>query len=82
MITGLMARKEAASMLEIVFIACLASAPAECYEERLTYFENLNPIACTIRAQGELAQWTNEHPNWRIARWGCRRADRGREIKA
>ena len=62
-------------MIELVFIACLASQPADCRSETLL-FTDATPLECLLRAQGELALWAERHPTWRIGRWSCAAQDR------
>lgn len=58
-------------MMVLVFTACLVSAPEDCRVREMTIFEDVGPLACMMGAQGELARWTETHPNWRIDRWRC-----------
>ncbi|SFD63272.1 hypothetical protein [Roseivivax sediminis] len=60
-------------MIELVFIACLASAPDEC-RERSLMFTDVTPRQCLMGAQPELARWVGAHPGYRIASWACRDA--------
>lgn len=59
-------------MIELVFIACLATAPDHCETKALQFAENISPGRCLMGAQPRLAEWTNTHPNWRVKRWKCR----------
>lgn len=58
-------------MIELLFVACLASAPEDCRERSLV-FTNVTPIQCLMGAQPELAKWANSHPNFTIQSWRCR----------
>ncbi|ETX28679.1 hypothetical protein [Roseivivax isoporae] len=58
-------------MIELFFVACLGSAPAQC-EERSLVYTDLTPMACMMGAQPELAKWVDTHPRYTIARWQCR----------
>jgi hypothetical protein len=59
-------------MIELIFTACLLTAPADCREFHLTYAdETLTPMACLMGSQAQLADWTGSHPAWRIARYKC-----------
>ncbi|MBK0399874.1 hypothetical protein H0I76_11790 [Limibaculum sp. M0105] len=58
-------------MIELVFVACLLSAPDRC-EEKALQFVDVSHMACLMGAQPQLAEWTESHPKWRIARWSCR----------
>lgn len=59
-------------MIELVFIACLLSAPDRCEERSLQYVNVSSPMACMMGAQPELARWLESHPRWRVTRWSCR----------
>ena len=61
-------------MIELVFVACLLSAPERC-EEKALLFADVTPMACMMGAQPQLAQWAETHPKWSIARWSCRLVD-------
>ncbi len=62
-------------MIEIAAAVCMISAPERCRDITLTFdADSVTPITCMMNGQSELAQWTVEHPNWRIARFSCRPA--------
>lgn len=67
-------------MIELVFMACLSTAPNTCEEKSLQFAENLTPMACMMGAQPELAKWIESHPKWQVARWKCRSIDT-RQVK-
>lgn len=58
-------------MIELLFVACLATAPDQCRERSLV-FTDITPMQCLMGAQPELAKWTNQHPNLEIKSWRCR----------
>ena len=58
-------------MIELLFVACLATSPEECRERSLV-FTNITPMTCMMGAQPELAKWVNAHPNYTIQSWKCR----------
>ena len=58
-------------MIELVFVACLVTAPDQCRERSLTFTE-ITPQQCLMGAQPELAKWVSTHPNDRIKSWRCR----------
>lgn len=62
-------------MIELAFVACLASATPQCRSENLL-FVDVSLTACMIRGQSELATWTERHPGWEIRKWSCRAQDR------
>ncbi|ANT63467.1 MULTISPECIES: hypothetical protein [Roseobacteraceae] len=58
-------------MIELLFVACLSTAPDTCSERSLVYTD-VTPMACMMGAQPELARWVEEHPNFTVNRWRCR----------
>lgn len=66
-------------MTELLFTICTIVAGAKC-EERSLVFADLPLMTCMVGAQPQLAQWAEQHPNWRITRWRCQPA--GRYAKA
>lgn len=58
-------------MIELIFVACLASAPDECNEQRLL-FTDVSPMACMMGAQPQLAKWTQDWPGYEIQSWKCK----------
>ena len=58
-------------MIELVFVACLVSAPTECQEQSLLDTD-ISPMTCMMAAQPQLAQWAEQHPTYTVGRWSCR----------
>ena len=59
-------------MIAILISACLVSNPGVCREHRLPLtVENADQMHCMLHAPAHFAQWTEEHPGWRITRWRC-----------
>lgn len=58
-------------MIELLFVACLTTAPDEC-RERSMVFTDITPMTCLMGAQPELAKWVNAHPNFMVQSWRCR----------
>ncbi|MEM9577791.1 MAG: hypothetical protein AAF999_12345 [Pseudomonadota bacterium] len=57
-------------MIELLFVACLASAPTDCQEHSLVYVD-ITPMQCLMAAQPELAKWSLTRPDMEILRWRC-----------
>lgn len=57
-------------MIELLFVACLSTAPDQCQERRLLFTE-ISPMTCMMGAQPELARWTQTHPAFRVTGWKC-----------
>lgn len=58
-------------MIELLFVACLATDPLECRQRSLV-FTGITPMTCMMGAQPELARWTVENPKFRVTQWKCR----------
>jgi hypothetical protein len=61
-------------MIELLFVACLSTAPDQC-QQRSLLFTDISPMTCMMGAQPELAKWTETHPRFRVAGWKCRLVD-------
>jgi hypothetical protein len=57
-------------MIELLFVACLSVTSPACEERTLTFL-NIPVQTCLLRAQGELASWSDANPGWTIRRWSC-----------
>ncbi len=59
-------------MLELVFAVCLIDQPQHCKDVHHTFEgETVTASQCVMNGQFAMAQWSAEHPNWRIAKWSC-----------
>lgn len=58
-------------MIELLFVTCLSTSPADCQEHSLLYTD-MTPMSCMMAAQPELAKWAESHPQWTISGWKCR----------
>lgn len=58
-------------MIELLFVACMASSPDDCQQQSLLYTD-MSPMACMMAAQPELAKWIEAHPNFQIRNWRCK----------
>lgn len=59
--------------IELVFMACLVSAPQQCEEKTLLFDAYNNSLmTCMVFGQAELARWQSEHPAWIVDRHKCR----------
>jgi hypothetical protein len=58
-------------VLELVFIACLKFAPADCSERRLAFISRSDLAVCTLNAQRHLADWARTHSDFTITSWRC-----------
>lgn len=62
-------------MIEIAAAVCLLADPQRCKDISLVFDDDAaTTFSCMMYGQGELAKWTEDHPNWRINRWTCRPA--------
>ena len=58
-------------MIVLVFVACMQSSPDICREQNLLFAEQISPMTCLMQAQLRLAEWSQQHPQWRIGSWRC-----------
>jgi hypothetical protein len=63
-------------LIDLILLACNLSNPTACHEYHILLQSDQTLFACTMEAQTVLAQWIDEHPNLRIARWHCASPDR------
>ena len=57
-------------MVTLILIVCLSGMPEICRaEEPVVVLDN--PMECFIQGQRIAAEWTEEHPKWRLAEWRC-----------
>ena len=57
-------------MLLLILTVCSLSPSDQCRETRLQ-FTDVGFVQCMTTAQPIVAQWADEHPNLRVARWRC-----------
>ena len=62
-------------MIELVILACLAAAPSDCRETRLSYSSaEVSLLTCMQSGHFEVARWQTEHPGLQVKRWKCNTA--------
>lgn len=62
-------------MINIVMVVCAMHAPGHCKNVRLNVTEpGLTAYACVARGETEIAKWSGENPEWRVAGYVCRKA--------
>ena len=66
-------------MVDLIFLVCTLQSPSACVQKHLLleYQGSLNQ--CAMRAQPVLAQWSGEHPGFRVAGWHCEWPDQEEE---
>lgn len=68
-------------MIALVFVVCLHADPQTCRERNLLFADpELTPMTCLMTAQTRLAEWSANHPQWRIGKWQCGRVQEGKTI--
>ena len=58
-------------MLVLIMTVCSLSSPDSCGEARLQFSADESLMQCMMQAQHYLAQYVDEHPDKRVARWRC-----------
>ncbi|MFA5949480.1 MAG: hypothetical protein WC807_04290 [Hyphomicrobium sp.] len=63
-------------MMTIILSACLVAEPNQCKDFRipLDVSEQMDVGQCAVAAPPYFAQWSEEHPAWRVRRWKCQPA--------
>ena len=61
-------------MIELAFVACLASAPTDCRTEHMQFID-ISMMTCMVGAQAQIAVWHQTHPDRVIRKWTCRTLD-------
>jgi len=61
--------------MELILFVCLIASPGTCREEAVSLdLEQVAlPTQCLMGAQPAIAEWSETHPKWRVARWRCGR---------
>jgi hypothetical protein len=59
-------------MIAIILSTCLLSDPSVCREETIPLANEVSAVRCVMTAPPHVAQWSTEHPEWRVVRWRCR----------
>ena len=57
-------------MAELILVFCLATAPADCQEERPA-LADMSLTSCLVQGQQYAADWLADHPKWTLAGWRC-----------
>ena len=57
--------------VDLIFLACALADPGACHERHLTFQTDDSLRRCVMQAPPYLAQWAEEHPGERVARWRC-----------
>ena len=58
-------------MIAIILSTCLISNPAVCREQAIPLSSEISVIQFMKFAAPHVAQWSEEHPRWRVVRWRC-----------
>lgn len=57
-------------LFTIVMSVCMLANAQTCREERI---DIRGPaLACLVQAQPAVAEWSGDHPGWRVASWKCK----------
>lgn len=58
--------------IDILMTVCLLSNPAACEQKTIPASEEVATLnQCMFWAQAQIAQWSNEHPKYKVVRWKC-----------
>jgi hypothetical protein len=58
--------------MDLVLLVCLAGLPQNCREERVAVAAApAHATGCMFSALPVIIEWTEDHPQWNVARWTC-----------
>jgi len=59
--------------MELILSICLIASPGTCREEPVSVgFERPPaPFQCMMDAPVRIAEWSENHPKWKVTRWRC-----------
>ena len=66
-------------MVDLIILVCALQFPSACAERHFLFEAHGSLNVCMMQAQPYLAQWTGEHPGYRIANWRCAWPDQEEE---
>lgn len=58
-------------LIDLILLACSLASPGACHEYHVLFQSAESLQNCTMNAPPYIAQWTEEHPNFRVTRWRC-----------
>jgi hypothetical protein len=56
-------------MIAIILSTCFVNDPTVCQDHQIPLSLEISAIQCKKHAQPYVAQWSDEHPRWRVVRW-------------
>ena len=59
------------NLVDLVLLACTLADPTACQEFHMLFQSSGSLQSCMMQAPPYLAQWSEAHPGYRIARWHC-----------
>ena len=68
------------NLVDLVLTVCLAANANSCRTEHLYFEHNGSLMQCMFRAPTYIAQWTEDHPAFKVVRWKCTFPDTSRDI--
>jgi hypothetical protein len=65
-------RRLTETIMDLVLMVCLVASPETCREERVLVGAPLaDARMCMSGAVPVIAEWCEDHPDWRVQRWRC-----------
>lgn len=66
-------------MVELIVVACLVAAPADCAEHRLRLtVGGMDAGQCMYKSVTRVARWQELHRKWQVKSWKCALIERER----
>jgi len=68
------------TLIDLMLTVCLASNASHCRTEHIYMQHHGSEMQCMLGAQRRIAQWIDQHPDFRVVRWECVDPDNVRKI--
>jgi hypothetical protein len=66
-------------VVDLIVLVCALQSPSACMEKHFLFEAHGSLSACMMQAQPYLAQWSGDHPGFRVASWRCAWPDQEEE---
>ena len=58
-------------LVALILTVCSVSEPKACHQEEYTFAAEGDLKHCMFEAPPYIAQWSESHPNLKVAKWKC-----------
>jgi hypothetical protein len=58
-------------LVELILTVCTLTLPESCEERHLSFVDGGSLMQCMTEAPPAIAEWVDNHPSRRVAKWRC-----------